>query len=344
MTERPPAAAGASAVDAPPARDAATSEATAGDGKATAATSEATAGDGKAWLTRRELGTIAGIRAVFTAAKLVGRRATSHLVRAVAAYYTFTRPEVRAASRGWLTTVLEREPTRAEISRHVATFAQCALDRIYLLSGELDRFSVTRDGHHYLAALAAARRGAILLGAHLGSFEAMRAAGTDEDLSIAIVGHFDNARMINALLERIDPGAAARVVHAGRDPVTFGLTVRERIEAGDMVAILADRVGLNEKAVPVQFFGREAWFPSGPFLIAAALHCPVYLVFGVYSPPNRYALSCEPFSERITLPRGQREEALRAVVQDFATRLEQKARANPYNWFNFYDFWSPPAT
>ena len=33
------------------------------------------------------------------------------------------------------------------------------------------------------------------------------------------------------------------------------------------------------------------------------------------------------------------EEALLALIRRYAARLEHHARAAPYNWFNFYDFW-----
>jgi len=65
----------------------------------------------------------------------------------------------------------------------------------------------------------------------------------------------------------------------------------------------------------------------------------VILAFGVYRGGNRYDLHMEVFAERIDLPRGRREEALRDYVQQYATRLEHYARLAPYNWFNFYDYW-----
>jgi predicted LPLAT superfamily acyltransferase len=181
----------------------------------------------------------------------------------------------------------------------------------------------------------------VLVGAHLGSFEAMRAGAEREDFPINIVGHFENARMINALLSELNPRASARVLHVGKDPIGFATQARDCIAAGEMVAILADRVGLNDKQVVVRFMGADAAFPTGPFLLAHALKCPVYLVFGLYFEPNRYELFCEPFAEQLDLPRGDRQNALRAVVQRYAERLEHYARMAPDNWFNFYDFWKP---
>jgi len=96
---------------------------------------------------------------------------------------------------------------------------------------------------------------------------------------------------------------------------------------------------MNDKFVEVDFFGAPAAFSTGPFILAAVLKCPIYLVFGLYFEPNRYELFCEPFAERIELPRRNRQEALEAVVSRYAARLETYCRRAPNNWFNFFDFW-----
>lgn len=291
------------------------------------------------WLTRGERGALLGIRLVFWMARVLGRWPTRQFVRLLALYYATFDAAAARASHDWLTRVHGRPATRAETRAHILRFAQVALDRIYLLQGATHGFRVTRTGSHHLEGLVARRQGAVLLGAHLGSFEAMRAGAREETLPLYIVGHFENARMINALLARIAPEMAGRVIHAGGDPVAFALRIRELVEGGALVAILGDRVGLNDKAIEVPFLGQPARFPTGPFLLAAILRCPVYLVFGLYFDPDRYDLYCEPFAERVELPRGHREEALRAIVERYAERLEAHARKAPDNWFNFYDFW-----
>jgi predicted LPLAT superfamily acyltransferase len=40
------------------------------------------------------------------------------------------------------------------------------------------------------------------------------------------------------------------------------------------------------------------------------------------------------------IPRRAREAELRAIVQRYATRLEHYVREDPYNWFNWHDFWN----
>ena len=39
--------------------------------------------------------------------------------------------------------------------------------------------------------------------------------------------------------------------------------------------------------------------------------------------------------------RGGREAAVRAAIERYARLLEEYCRGDPYNWFNFYDFWQP---
>ncbi|MEZ4280889.1 MAG: lipid A biosynthesis acyltransferase [Myxococcota bacterium] len=291
------------------------------------------------WLRQRERGAVWAIELATFVATRFGRPPARALARVIAAYYLLFDRRARRASRAWLERVHGRPVRLAEIQAHFSCFAQATMDRLFFARRALGEIEVHRTGNQHLEALARAKRGAILLGAHLGSFEAMRASSDVEQFPVTIVGHFENARMINAVLERLDPGQSSRVVHAGRDPIALALTLRDRLAEGGMIALLADRVGLNDKSIAVEFFGAKARFATGPFLLAAILKCPIYLVFGIYRPPGRYELFCEPFAEQIVLPRGRRDEVLQSEVARYARRLEVYARQAPDNWFNFFDFW-----
>ncbi len=294
-----------------------------------------------AWLSQGERGTLFGIRMVFKAATLLGRRAMRPIVCAIALWYRLFDRRAVAASKAWLTRVHGSPPSYWAIYRHLRTFAQVTLDRIFLLSNRLEGMRFRSAGDEHMRTQLDTGRGAVLLGAHLGSYQAMRTGGTNPDKRVQILGYFENARMINALFEQLNPQAAAEVVHLGEDPVGAMARVRARLEDGEMVALLGDRVGLNDRIVHASFFGQSAPFAAGPFLLASLLRCPVYLFFGLYSEPNQYELICEPFADGIALPRKSRDQALQGYVQQYAERVEHHARRNPDNWFNFFDFWRP---
>jgi predicted LPLAT superfamily acyltransferase len=64
---------------------------------------------------------------------------------------------------------------------------------------------------------------------------------------------------------------------------------------------------------------------------------------GVYRGDNRYLAafhSIADFSQ--PTPHG-REAAVREAIVRYAQLLEHYTRSDPYNWFNFYDFWQGAA-
>lgn len=292
-----------------------------------------------AWLANEEYGTVLGIRFVVALCDLLGRPAARGFVRVLALYYTLFARTGRRASRAWLSRIFGRTATLREVYRHLCTFALVALDRVFLLQGKNELFELTSHGTEHLTALREAKQGAILLGAHLGSFEAMRARASGRGHDLHILAYFENAKKINRVLSELAPELHARVITLGS--VDAMLRAKQVVDEGGSIAILGDRTGLNNKTAHVDFMGEQAPFPTGPFLLAATLGCPVLLVFGLYTGGNRYDLYCEPFAERIVLPRGDRERALAQYAQAYAARLAHFAQAHPYNWFNLYDFWNP---
>jgi predicted LPLAT superfamily acyltransferase len=67
---------------------------------------------------------------------------------------------------------------------------------------------------------------------------------------------------------------------------------------------------------------------------------PVYLVAGLYEGGKHYVIHLEPFCEEPNAERAEPTAWTREWAQRYAERLEHFCRLAPYNWFNFYDFWS----
>jgi predicted LPLAT superfamily acyltransferase len=294
----------------------------------------------KNWLDVREVGATWGMVTVVKVATAFGRWPARLMLRVIVAYYFLLNGRARAASREYLGR-MGQEATSGAVYRHLLRFAQCALDRLFFLRGQFERFEFSHFGHEHLEKLAQERRGAFLFGAHLGSFEALRASGMSYGIPVNVVANFRNARRINEVLTRLGNDSNTRFIDAGGSPVSLALSVRQAVGRGELVAILADRA-TEGRSVEVPFLGQSARFPTGAFLLAATMGCPVYLTFGLHFPPNRYALYCEPFAEELKLPRENRHGSLEGYVRRYAERLEHYCRLAPDNWFNFFDFWSKP--
>lgn len=289
------------------------------------------------WLDAKERGVMAGVRFVAWLCRTFGRTPARAFASMLAGWYTVTDRRARRVSREWFTR-LDGAPSLVRTYRQLRAFAQTAVDRFFLLQGRRELFVTESHGTEHLRALSEAHQGAILLGAHLGSFEAMRAVGKDRAYRIHIVGDFRNAKRVNAVLRELDPETETRVIEVDPDGVDFVLNIRDLIERGDFVAILADRVSPGTRTTEVQFMGATASVPVGPYVLASTLGCPVLLTFGLYTAPNRYDLYCEPF-ELARIDRRDRDRALQNAAQRYAQRVEHYARIAPDNWFNFFDFW-----
>lgn len=258
----------------------------------------------------------------------------------IAGYFYLTQSERVSACRSFRETV--GAPTSPlDLFRHFLAFAQCALDRFYFLQGHYSSFRIFQVGHNHIEDLVQSRKGAIFLGSHLGSFEALRAASRHHEIPLSIVADFLSAQKLNAILSASFDNDQTRFLDASGDRVALGLQVSEAIQRGELVAILADRAGLG-RSVQVNFFGKKAPFPVGPYLLASVAGCPLYFTTSLYTAPNRYELICEPFIDRVYLPRGQRSSALEYYAQCYAERLEFYAKRRPDNWFNFFHFWEGP--
>ena len=181
-------------------------------------------------------------------------------------------------------------------------------------------------------------QGCLLLGSHLGSFDAMRALGIlQQHLSIKVLMYEENARKITNVLNAINPAMADSVIAIGAPDAL--LKVKEEIDRGTLVGMLGDRVMFDDRAISATFFGEKAVFPCGPMLLASALKVPVVLCFGLYRGGNRYDIYFELLSECIDINRQDRATETAYWTQKYVDRLEYYCRLAPYNWFNFYNFW-----
>lgn len=294
----------------------------------------------RGWRSVPEVGTVWGIRVVVFWSRVFGRGAARFVTSLVVLYYTLLRASARRSSRAYLRR-MGRPSGFWAVFRHLRQFGLVALDRAFFIRGEHRPFDIRHHGHEHLVSLRDQKQGAILLGAHMGSFEVGRSKSVDTDIPLNVIGDYSNAARINGVLQRLNPEMATRFIGVRPGDNSFIFEARDAIERGELVAILGDRAG-HGGDVEVDFLGAKVRMPTGPYVMASVLGCPVYLTFGLHTPPNRYDLYCEPFAERVRLPRRKREAALREYAQRYADRLAAYCDKAPLNWFNFYDYWEDP--
>lgn len=293
------------------------------------------------WSTQRERSTRSTLRLILWIALHLGRAPARALLYPITLYFLIKAGPQRRASRRFLTQVLGRPARLREVARHIHSFAATILDRVYLLAGRRELLDIRLHRPELVTDRVAAGQGFLLLGSHLGSFELLRALAIEEArMPLKILMYPTHNRVITELLHALNPMIADSVISL--DSPQPLLAVKESLDARYAVGLLGDRRMPNEPAVICDFLGRRAAFPTGPLSLAAVTGVPVILPFGIYRGGNRYDVYFELLAERVELDRrdrARRESSLQEWVQRYADRLAHHARAAPYNWFNFYDFW-----
>ena len=303
--------------------------------------------EGADWKRRPERSNMFWLRVMTWISLTLGRGPSRVVLFGIAAYFLAFAPTARRMSRLYLQRAL-RPGSLAHVGwrhlfHHFLSFASVIHDRVYLINDRHDLFDIRVHNQALIDDLVAEGRGAFLIGAHLGSFEVLRAVGRRQPgLRIAMAMYEDNARKINAALGAINPNAQQGIVALGH--IDSMIQVHELLAQGTVVGMLGDRSLGNDDTRQVDFLGGRAALPLGPFRMAAIMRRPVLFMTGLYRGGNRYDIHFETLADfSAVAPRG-RTLAVQAAMTRYAALLEQYCREAPYNWFNFFDFWRAPVS
>lgn len=290
------------------------------------------------WIKRRERSNITMLRIMSWISLRLGRRVARSVLHLIALYFVLFAPDSRRASLSYLPRALGRPATWLDLYRHFFYFSATIHDRLYLINRRYDLFDIDIQGKENIHPLIDAGKGVFLMGAHLGSFEVLRAIGRQiPGLRVAMVMHEDNAQKINSMLAAINPEASMDIIPLGR--IDSMLQVQERLADGMLVGMLSDRTLGDEPMAQINLLGDNAALPTGPFRMAALLRRPVVFMVGLYMGGNRYQVHFESLLDFSSVASGQRHQAVEMAIARYTELLNHYTRLAPYNWFNFFDYW-----
>lgn len=305
-------------------------------------------GDAKAdWARETESGTARQLRLMRWLALHAPAALNNALIWSIALVYAVdtSRPSTRA-SRIYLQRVLKKAPGLRERHIHARTFAHVFFDRVKFLSNGPDGFRIDAQGQQLIERQYRTGRGGVLLGAHFGSFEALRAFdGTLPGLRVRYLMFPEHAPASTALLNELNVETASRVI-----PLTNSLQamleVHDALTKGEFVAFLGDRQpGRSTRSqLAVPFLGDSINLPTSPYIAAITARVPLFLCIAPRLGKNHYAIEFHELYDGSTVPRAERKSRIAALTSTYARHLERLCNRYPYNWFNFYDIWSEPGS
>ncbi|MDG2053698.1 MAG: lysophospholipid acyltransferase family protein [Phycisphaerales bacterium] len=198
--------------------------------------------------------------------------------------------------------------------------------RVKVLDG-LDQFIEVRKS----------QRGAILVTAHIGSFEC----------SLAILQNFENE--IHVLFARDGGGGfnelrslARSQLRAREVPVNDGLgtwiKLRDALNRDEVVVMQGDRVIPGQTGVEMPFFDGLASLPSGPIRLAMVTGAPIIPVYSTRLPDGRLKLAVEPAIEVDANFQGPLAD--HPAMTTLKSSLERVIGDNPGQWIVVDPIWS----
>ncbi len=309
-----------------------------------AASKAAGATAGTEWAERGEQGHMLALRLMAWIAVTLGRPVARLLLHPIALYYVCFASAARRHSRRFLGRALGRPATLRDVYQHMHCFASTVLDRVYFVRGHLQAFDVRiTDGERLYESLNEGR-GVYLLGAHIGSFEALQAVGAGQPgWRVAMVMYPDNAKKIHSVLKALAPDFEMGIISIGNAGST--LAIRDWLDANGLVGLLGDRQVATEGARAADkellFLGLPTRFSDGPLRLAAMLRRRVIFMVSLYRGGRTYDVRFETLADfrAPVADSAERERRIAQALQDYVARLEALVREAPYNWFNFFDYW-----
>jgi len=210
---------------------------------------------------------------------------------------------------------------------------QSIIDRVAVMSGLSDKFTSTSTGSENINKMAQMRRGAIMLGAHLGNWEIAGHFIARYDTVVNILMYDAEREQIKAYMDSVTGGKRFKIIPIKSD-LSHVYLMSEALMRGETICMHADRFLPGNRTLPMPFLGEDALFPVGPFQMVKALKAPYTFVYGVKTGPTHYDFYARPIREVADF------SDIEAMMLDYVQDLESMVRKCPGQWFNYYDFWA----
>jgi predicted LPLAT superfamily acyltransferase len=281
----------------------------------------------------KTLGPLIGYQIFVLLIKTLGLGFTYFILRIVSYYYFLFETEKRNGMIEFYKRSLNYTHTQGRrlTRKNFYLLGQSLVDGVAFLVGRGNQFTHSFTGEEYLIKMKNGGKGGILLSAHVGNWDtAGNLLKKRVTSNINVVMLDAEVQGVKNFLESTTGGSRFNII-AIKDDLSHIIHINNALRNNEFVAIHADRFLEGAKYFEINFLGRKAKFPLGPFIIASKFNAPVSYVFAVKNGKYHYELSStKPIDERL-----KPEE----FAQQYVYELEKKVKATPEQWFNYFDFY-----
>ena len=278
-------------------------------------------------------GTVVGYKIFLNTIKFFGLPLTYFILRFVTFYYYIFAKHNRNSIRDFYLNALNipKKKINQFTRRNFYYFGQTLIDRSAFLIGKGDKYSYTFNNEQYLLDIKETGKGGILLSGHVGNWEtAGNLLKSRVTSNINVLMYDEEKKRIKQYIDTTTGGSRFNII-AIKDDLSHVIKVHQALSRNEFVAIHADRYLEGAKFIELDFLGKKAKFPLGPFIIASKFKASTTFVFAVKENKYHYLLSATtPITKKLSP-----EE----IAKLFVAELEKKVTFHPEQWFNYYNFY-----
>lgn len=216
-------------------------------------------------------------------------------------------------------------------------FGKFLLDRFYIYAGHINKYAVARIEKDLVFKYFTTDKPLVMVSAHVGNFE----------ISSYLCGHLPKKLNVlafageTAQMQKFRKGAMEQnnieMVEVS-DSMEHIFKINDVIRDCEAITLAGDRTFTGRRNHKFTFLGAEAEFPIGIYNIADRFQADFIAMFVLGTKKwFRYRVHVEQIKVDPEI-KGREARAI-AYGQKYVEILERVIRENPYQWFNFYDFW-----
>jgi predicted LPLAT superfamily acyltransferase len=240
--------------------------------------------------------------------------------------------------------------------RHIVSFALSIVEKIQSWGGKfsLNNIYFQDDDIGELNRRLEEGKGAFILFSHLGSTMLLMGllnsgrTGVSRKIQVTTILDMKVSAHFTRMLNELNPRSSLDIIAADEVGSHTAVLLEERIAAGGLVLVTGDRTSAGGRNFIKPFMGKDAPFPFGIFYLATMMNAPVYCLFGLrrktLSIRPTYAIHVHKSPLTFDCPRKERFRRCSLLVEYFTTLLTQYCKEQPFQWYNFFDFWQEPRT
>ena len=290
----------------------------------------------------KKLGNRPGLAFFHFVIRLGGRKIAYFFLYGVVFFYSVWFPSVKQRTDPYLS---RRFPDAGFWGRNfhryrlILNFGRIMIDKALTGIWGKDAIHASFEDPAAIRKIKSLDSGFILLLSHVGCWQVAMSALAMFNKPVNLVMLRDEKDINKHFFEYGGKGTVLKII----DPEQFlGGTIEmlNVLKNDEILCIMGDRIFKNEElAIEMPFLNGKASFPYSAFKLSSTCQKPVVMLDSYKTGPAAYKISISaPVYVPKKLPRT--DDSVRPYVQEYVDSLEVFIRANPYQFFNFFDMWT----